>query len=66
MKEVSNLEEFLHSIERKELSEEQQTLLTFGGNNPVVTVNNNVTGCSTTNNCNDGNCGNCVKGCGAL
>lgn len=63
MKENSSLKDFLNSIERKELSEEQQMLLTFGGNGPEVTVNNTTSGCSTTNNCDGGNCGNCVKGC---
>ena len=60
-----DLDDFIRSLERKELTEEQQVLLSFGGNNPAITVNNNVAGCSTTNNCNDGNCGNCVKGCGS-
>ena len=40
MKKNKNLEDFLRFIERKELSEEQQTLLTFGGNGPEITVNN--------------------------
>lgn len=62
---TKDLNEFIQSIERKELSKEQQTLLTFGGNGPVVTVTNDVPGCMATNNCNNGNCGNCVKGCGA-
>ncbi|GFH98029.1 hypothetical protein [uncultured Phocaeicola sp.] len=62
--EKNDLEEFINSLERKELTEEQQVLLSFGGDGPVITINNNVTGCSTTNNCNNGNCGNCVKGCG--
>lgn len=65
MKKKNSLEEFLNSIERKELSEEQQTLLMFGGNGPDITVVNNVDGCGTTNNCEGGNCTNCVKGCGA-
>ncbi len=64
MKKNKNLEDFLRFIERKELSEEQQTLLTFGGNGPEITVNNSIPGCMTTNNCDGGNCGNCVKGCG--
>lgn len=55
--EKNDLEEFINSLERKELTEEQQVLLSFGGDGPVITINNNVTGCSTTNNCNNGNCG---------
>lgn len=60
-----SFEDFFSSLERSELSEEQQILLSsFGGDGPTITVNNNTAGCSTTNNCNGGNCGNCVRGCG--
>lgn len=61
--ETKDLNEFIHSIERKELSEEQMVLLSYAGSGSDVTVVNSVEGCS--NNCHDGNCGNCVKGCGA-
>lgn len=61
-----SFEDFFKSLERSELSEEQQILLSssYGGDGPTITVNNNVEGCSTSNNCNGGNCGNCVRGCG--
>lgn len=61
MKENNELDLFLESLERIELNEEQQILLSsFGGKNSSA---NNVTwgGCNTTNNCNSGNC---VSGCG--
>lgn len=60
-----SFEDFFKSLERSELSEEQQILLSsYGGDDQTITVNNSVSGCSV-NNCQGGNCSNCVKGCGA-
>lgn len=66
MKEEHDLSSFLDSLERKELSNEQQLLLIAGGDNPSITFNGNnfLAGC-VTNNCKGGNCGNCVQGCGS-
>lgn len=58
----NDLNDFIRSIERKELNEEQQLLLSHAGSGSETTVINSIEGC--TNNCHGGNCGNCVKGCG--
>lgn len=63
MESRNDLSEFLNSLERKELSEEQQLLLLDGGIDITITGNNFLAGC-TSNNCKGGNCGNCVAGCG--
>lgn len=58
MKENNELSLFLESIERVELNEEQQILLsTFGGHDASI-----LNRCNTSNNCNSGNC---VSGCGS-
>lgn len=64
MERKNDLSDFLKSLERKELNEEQQMLLLAGGVDITITGNNFLAGCRT-NNCNGGNCGNCVSGCGA-
>lgn len=63
MERKNDLSEFLKSLERKELNEEQQMLLLSGGTNITITDNNVLAGC-ISNNCKGGNCGNCVSGCG--
>lgn len=63
MERETDLSEFLKSLDRKELNEEQQMLLLSGGIDITVTGNNFLAGCQT-NNCKGGNCGNCVAGCG--
>lgn len=66
MKESDDLYSFLDSLDRNELNEEQQILLSsYGGSDITITVdgNNFLAGC-VTNNCKGGNCGNCVSGCG--
>lgn len=65
MKESNDLSSFLDSLERNELNEEQQVLLSsYGGSDITITVDigNILAGC-ITNNCKGGNCGNCVSGC---
>lgn len=63
MERKNGLSEFLKSLERKELNDEQQMLLLSGGIDITITGNNFLAGCHT-NNCKGGNCGNCVSGCG--
>ncbi|HJE48374.1 hypothetical protein [Phocaeicola coprophilus] len=63
MERKNELLEFLRSLERKELNDEQQMLLLSGGIEITITGNNFLAGCPT-NNCKGGNCGNCVAGCG--
>lgn len=63
MEKKNDLSEFLNSLERKELNNEQQMLLLSGGITITVSVGNILAGC-ITNNCKGGNCGNCVTGCG--
>lgn len=60
-KSINEFDEFLQSVERNELSEEQQILLSsFGGD--LTVVHNDSPNCScNVNNCHDGNC---VSGCG--
>lgn len=66
MKESNDLNSFLTSLERNELNEEQQILLSsYGGHEITITISgsNFLAGC-VTNNCKGGNCSNCVAGCG--